>query len=480
MQGCNKWIATRLALPPAAPCRCEYPVSDRANAVRQFFEAAERDPTLIKVGWLGTGTLLAVAVFCFICSAMRGGGAAARQPCTAARPRPRAACQPCKRPLQQSRALHCNLCAQGEWIYMVESDYVFMKPLPLPDAESQVRPRRRSAVARRAAPVGRGLWVLSAPAAAVLLSCPPSSNSERVRFPSCALRPALSWLRLAAEAVPWLGVPIRLHPASAVPWWVAAAPPPKRLCLALPQALPRWPRNFESTRTPPKLHWYYQSRWMLTQTLALPCAARPHGQAVLGTRQRHPWHGACPLPDAGRGLEAGGLAPFRSHTPMMGTGRGLAKRTWGSGLMPCCHCGSNPSTACACRAPMPPPPCLPCLPTATQITPDWEKYTAQVEADPDLVKTLGWVRPLCPPIACCLALCSLVFGCVRWVLLHRAPSGALHLSCHAVPAASLWQRLWAAGARAARTCRPQLDCSYGPEPACLCRRCGRCTLSRWR
>lgn len=26
-----------------------------------------------------------------------------------------------------------------------------------------------------------------------------------------------------------------------------------------------------------------------------------------------------------------------------------------------------------------------------QVTPDWEKYTAKVEADPELVKTLGWV-----------------------------------------------------------------------------------------
>lgn len=26
---------------------------------------------------------------------------------------------------------------QGEWLYMIESDYVFMKPLPLPDSQSQ-------------------------------------------------------------------------------------------------------------------------------------------------------------------------------------------------------------------------------------------------------------------------------------------------------------------------------------------------------
>jgi hypothetical protein len=29
--------------------------------------------------------------------------------------------------------------SQGEWIYMIESDYVFMKPLQLPSQESQVR-----------------------------------------------------------------------------------------------------------------------------------------------------------------------------------------------------------------------------------------------------------------------------------------------------------------------------------------------------
>lgn len=35
------------------------------------------------------------------------------------------------------------------------------------------------------------------------------------------------------------------------------------------------------------------------------------------------------------------------------------------------------------------------LPMQLQITPDWEKFTAKVEADPDLVKTLGWVRLHC-------------------------------------------------------------------------------------
>lgn len=55
-------------LQPACDNWCEYPVSDRANAVRQFLEAAQRDSSLIK----------------------------------------------------------------GEWLYVIESDYVFMKPLELP------------------------------------------------------------------------------------------------------------------------------------------------------------------------------------------------------------------------------------------------------------------------------------------------------------------------------------------------------------
>lgn len=43
-----------------AGCRCEYPVSDRGNAVRLFFDAAEKEPSMIKVsGGAGVcGTLL--------------------------------------------------------------------------------------------------------------------------------------------------------------------------------------------------------------------------------------------------------------------------------------------------------------------------------------------------------------------------------------------------------------------------------------
>ena len=31
---------------------CRYPVSDRANAVQQYFDAAAKDPTMIKAPWI--------------------------------------------------------------------------------------------------------------------------------------------------------------------------------------------------------------------------------------------------------------------------------------------------------------------------------------------------------------------------------------------------------------------------------------------
>jgi hydroxyproline O-arabinosyltransferase len=39
-------------LQPACDEWCEYPVSDRANAVRQFFEAAAKNTSMIKAKWL--------------------------------------------------------------------------------------------------------------------------------------------------------------------------------------------------------------------------------------------------------------------------------------------------------------------------------------------------------------------------------------------------------------------------------------------
>lgn len=48
-----------------------------------------------------------------------------------------AGCPACTLTATSCSSLH--LALQGEWLYMIESDYVFMKPLPLPDAQSQAR-----------------------------------------------------------------------------------------------------------------------------------------------------------------------------------------------------------------------------------------------------------------------------------------------------------------------------------------------------
>jgi hydroxyproline O-arabinosyltransferase len=42
-------------LQPKCDGWCEYPVSDRPNAVRQFLDAAKKDPSMIKVGFLFVG-----------------------------------------------------------------------------------------------------------------------------------------------------------------------------------------------------------------------------------------------------------------------------------------------------------------------------------------------------------------------------------------------------------------------------------------
>lgn len=44
------WEASPQCCWAIAPCRCEYPVSDRPNAVRQFFDAVKRNASLVKVG----------------------------------------------------------------------------------------------------------------------------------------------------------------------------------------------------------------------------------------------------------------------------------------------------------------------------------------------------------------------------------------------------------------------------------------------
>lgn len=38
--------------PPECDGWCDYPVADRPNAVRQFLDAAARDPSMVKAPWL--------------------------------------------------------------------------------------------------------------------------------------------------------------------------------------------------------------------------------------------------------------------------------------------------------------------------------------------------------------------------------------------------------------------------------------------
>jgi hydroxyproline O-arabinosyltransferase len=39
-------------LTPQCDTWCEFPVADRPNAVRQFFDAADKDPSLIQAPWI--------------------------------------------------------------------------------------------------------------------------------------------------------------------------------------------------------------------------------------------------------------------------------------------------------------------------------------------------------------------------------------------------------------------------------------------
>ena len=51
-------------LTPACDIWCEFPVSDRPNAVMQFFQAARKDPSMIKVGYAPTGLLCSTPLSC--------------------------------------------------------------------------------------------------------------------------------------------------------------------------------------------------------------------------------------------------------------------------------------------------------------------------------------------------------------------------------------------------------------------------------
>ena len=157
-------------LQPKCDDWCDYPVSDRGNAVVQFFQAAEKDPGLIK----------------------------------------------------------------GEWIYMVESDYVFMKPLPLPSAESQVWGWGGTGRGRDGpldGPVGvpaNQCGDLSSPFHLPWLIGRVNGLDGGAHFnpPLLTLLLALPCVgRMQAGQVPGLGLPLQLHPALGAPRGHAPAVP---------------------------------------------------------------------------------------------------------------------------------------------------------------------------------------------------------------------------------------------------------------
>lgn len=87
----------------------------------------------------------------------------------------------------------------------------------------------------------------------------------------------------------------------------------------------------------------------------------------------------------------GGLASFRLCWQERLPGALIICLAWMGGRIKASswtHVGGNALVMppCVCQGLTHLPAWLP-----PQITPDWEKLTAKVEADPDLVKTLGWV-----------------------------------------------------------------------------------------
>ena len=157
------WRANPLT--PACDQWCEFPVSDRPNAVRQFFQAAREDPTLIKVP--------TVAIVHKIRNAA---GSAVRQvdgmqPCPwilsqpirswlgacilhvtqpvqqraydDRHPRPAAqltgVCVVCQPSYFSYETLTSSLM-QAAWLLMIETDYVWVHPLQAPRAEDTAAP----------------------------------------------------------------------------------------------------------------------------------------------------------------------------------------------------------------------------------------------------------------------------------------------------------------------------------------------------
>lgn len=104
------------------------------------------------------------------------------------------------------------------------------------------------------------------------------------------------------------------------------------------------------------------------------------------------------FPDAMRKLYDGPAAviPGTGPAPMLMRAEDW-KRVRGAGrlvLFCCLVCAARSACKAMCKwlwaVAGYPTPCTYAL-CRPQVTPDWEKYTAKVEADPELVKTLGWV-----------------------------------------------------------------------------------------
>lgn len=123
-------------LQPKCDDWCDYPVSDRANAVRQFFEAAKKNPDMIKANWL----------------------------------------------------------------YMIESDYVFMKPLQPPPSKADdtvawgfpfdyIRPQQRATDMRKLFPEEMG----------PVSKIPGTGPAPFVMTRAAWERVTLDWERLTAE-----------------------------------------------------------------------------------------------------------------------------------------------------------------------------------------------------------------------------------------------------------------------------------------
>lgn len=128
---------------------CKYPPANRINATAQFFRAVQADPSLIKVdcaglGWLGGQAMhtqplrlgISISRGAFLCvwrSDMKDASRRAREEWAAVA----AAAAPVACPLPLA-LLHPSLFSldtlapQAKWIYMAETDFLFVKPVVAP------------------------------------------------------------------------------------------------------------------------------------------------------------------------------------------------------------------------------------------------------------------------------------------------------------------------------------------------------------